>query len=145
MIKFIDTEDTLPLRSLVLRNGAPLANCHFQGDDSETTFHMGYVANDQDTVCILTCQLEPLEDYQGVGYRLRGMATHPDWQGKRIGSQLLNAAINHLAVDLTADYLWCNARRVAYDFYRHLGFDMISEEFEIPGIGPHKVMYLGLG
>ncbi|SKB39370.1 Acetyltransferase (GNAT) domain-containing protein [Parapedobacter luteus] len=144
MIRFINAQETLSLRSAVLRVGAPLSDCHFQGDNLETTFHMGYLSGDGDTVCILTCQLEALEGHPGTGYRLRGMATHPDWRGKGIGTELLNAAINHLATGLMADYLWCNARRVAYDFYRQLGFTTLSAEFEIPGIGPHSVMHLAL-
>ena len=144
MVKFIDAEDTLPLRSEVLRNGEPLAACYFQADRDPTTFHMGYFAPTDELACILTCQLEAMEPYDGLGYRLRGMATHPEWQGKGIGSQLLKAAINHLTHEIKADYLWCNARKVAYDFYQNLGFEFLSEEFEIPGIGSHKVMYLGL-
>ncbi len=145
MIKFITAMDTLPLRSRVLRNGESLDACHFQGDVDPDTFHMGYLSPENEVVCILTCQLESMEQYDGLGYRLRGMATHPEWQGKGIGSQLLKAAINHLAHEIKADYLWCNARRVAYDFYQNLAFEFLSEEFEIPGIGPHKVMYLKLG
>lgn len=141
MIKFITAEETLPLRSSVLRNGALLSACHFQGDELETTFHMGYQSPQGDVVCILSCQPERLEGYEGEGYRLRGMATHPSWRGNGIGSLLLRAATDYLSTDLQADYLWCNARRVAYDFYLNLGFDIISEEFEIPAIGPHRVMY----
>jgi ribosomal protein S18 acetylase RimI-like enzyme len=37
-------------------------------------------------------------------------------------------------------YLWCNARTSAIGFYEKLGMKVISEEFEIPVIGPHKVM-----
>ncbi|RQP14290.1 MAG: N-acetyltransferase [Parapedobacter sp.] len=144
MVRFITAEETLPLRSCVLRDGAPLSACHFQGDEDESTFHLGYTAGENTIVCILSCQRESLEDYEGVGYRLRGMATHPDWRGKGLGSNLLIVAIEHLTHALNADYLWCNARRVAYGFYLHLGFDFISEEFEIPLIGPHRVMYLGL-
>lgn len=144
MIKFISADDVLPLRSLVLRSGAPLDSCRMDVDQLETTFHMGYY-EDRQLVCILTCQLEDLEEYNDIGYRLRGMATHPDFTKKGIGSQLLTAAIDHLIHELKADYLWCNARRVAYSFYLNLGFEILSEEFEIPVIGPHKVMYLGLG
>jgi len=142
MVKFLIADETLPLRSMVLRDGAPLNDCHFQGDDAPGTFHMGYQSPDGAVVSILTCQSEPMEGYDGIGYRLRGMATHPDWRGKGVGSHLLLSAIEHLSTVVTADYLWCNARRVAYDFYLHLGFDFVSGEFDIPNIGPHRVMYL---
>ncbi|WP_257667853.1 GNAT family N-acetyltransferase [Parapedobacter tibetensis] len=144
MIKFIATEDTLPLRSSVLRNGEPTTECYFQADDLPTTFHLGYHSPVDEIVSILTCQLESMEPYTGIGYRLRGMATHPEWQGKGIGTLLLKEVIDHLANEMKADYLWCNARRVAHDFYQNLGFEFLSEEFEIPGIGLHRVMYLDL-
>lgn len=145
MIKFIATEDTLPLRSKVLRDGAPIAECYFQTDDLETTFHMGYVSTAGDLAAVVTCLLEPVEGYEGLGYRIRGMATDPDWQGKGIGTALLTATIDYLTTGLLADYIWCHGRRIAYGFYQHLGFEPLSEEFEIPGIGPHKVMFLKLG
>lgn len=144
MIKFISAEDTLPLRSAVLRNGDLPANCYFEADLLPSSFHMGYFHDSGELICILTCQLEAMEGYSGLGYRLRGMATHPQWKGKGIGSELLRTAIGHLSNELQADYVWCNARKAAYSFYLTLGFEMLSEEFEIAGIGPHKVMYLGL-
>jgi len=142
MIKFITAEETLPLRSRVLRNGLAPAECYMQADQLSTTFHMGYFHNDERPVSILSCQLEELEGYEGLGYRLRGMATDFDWQGKGIGRQLLQDAITYLGNELQADYLWCNARRIAYGFYQNMGFQFLSEEeFEIPGIGPHMVAY----
>lgn len=142
MIKFITAEDTLPLRSRVLRNGLAPAECYFEADQLPTTFHLGYFHPDIIPVSILSCQLESMEGYEGLGYRLRGMATDSDWQGKGLGSHLLQEAITYLTNDLHADYLWCNARRIAYGFYRNMGFQFVSEEeFEIPGIGPHMVAY----
>ena len=36
--------------------------------------------------------------------------------------------------------LWCNARTPARSFYERAGFRVVSDEFELPGIGPHVVM-----
>jgi hypothetical protein len=38
-------------------------------------------------------------------------------------------------------YLWCNARLVAVPFYERLGLEAVGPEFDIPGIGPHYVMW----
>ena len=35
---------------------------------------------------------------------------------------------------------WFNARRAAEGFYAHMGYRTVSEEFDVPGIGPHVVM-----
>ena len=47
-------------------------------------------------------------------------------------------------VDLVAESggaeLWCNARLPAVGFYRRGGFEVVSDEFDVPGIGPHVVM-----
>jgi predicted GNAT family N-acyltransferase len=40
------------------------------------------------------------------------------------------------------NYAWCNARQVAVNFYANVGFEVVSKEFDIPGIGPHYAMYL---
>ena len=39
------------------------------------------------------------------------------------------------------DLLWCNARLVAVNFYKSLGFKINGELFDIVGIGPHYYMY----
>ncbi|MFA6945232.1 MAG: GNAT family N-acetyltransferase [Pedobacter sp.] len=139
MIRFISTEDTLALRSLVLREGADHELCRFEGDDSESSFHLGYF-KDEELICIASFHKQGREGFDGTGYQLRGMATLPDFQGKGIGNQLLNFAIVYLR-GLKANYIWCNARKAALRFYLGLGFEFISDEFEIEGVGPHRVMY----
>jgi len=39
------------------------------------------------------------------------------------------------------DLLWCNARTSASGFYTRLGFAVVGEAFELPGIGPHHLMH----
>jgi GNAT superfamily N-acetyltransferase len=140
MIKFINSLDTLALRSSVLREGADTELCRFDGDDDELSFHLGYFKDDI-LVCIASFQQQGREGFSGTAYQLRGMATLPAYQGTGIGNQLVNFSIVYLR-GLKANYLWCNARKAAFRFYTGLGFEFISEEFEIPGIGPHKAMYV---
>lgn len=142
MIRFIRTEDILSLRSRVLREGADPDLCRFDGDDDESSFHLGYF-RDEELICIASFHQIGYERFKesGKGFQLRGMATAPEYQGKGIGNQLLNFAIVYLRGQKAA-YLWCNARKVAYRFYLSLGFEFVSDEFEISGIGPHRVMYL---
>jgi len=135
MIRRISREEALPLRSAVLRNNKPFDQCVLPTDDREGIFHLGYFLDDQ-LICIGT--FFP-EDYPGngpAGYRLRGMASDPSFAGRGYGAALINFAINELT-SVQAAYIWCNARSSAEGFYSKLGFEIISEEFEIPGIGPH--------
>ena len=140
MIKFITTDQTLDLRSLGLREGLERGLCGFDGDDDEGSFHVGYF-QDEVLVSIATFHKQPREGFPGNGYQLRGMVTNRDFQGKGIGNQLLNFSIVYLRGQ-KVNYIWCNARKIAYKFYQDIGFEFISEEFELPKIGPHRVMYL---
>ena len=67
------------------------------------------------------------------------MATEADVRGAGFGAALVAACVEHVAASGGGE-LWCNARMGAVGFYRRMGFDVVSDEFEIPGIGPHVVM-----
>ena len=73
------------------------------------------------------------------GWRLRGMATDADVRGAGFGAALVAACIEHVAAAAGAE-LWCNARMAAVGFYERAGFRVVSDEFQVPGIGPHVVM-----
>ncbi|WP_342331038.1 GNAT family N-acetyltransferase [Pedobacter sp. FW305-3-2-15-E-R2A2] len=135
MVKYISAEQTLPLRSLVLRNGLPEAECVFPQDHIDGGLHLGCFAGDQ-LVSVATIFPEDHPEHGPRGFRLRGMASDPAFAGKGYGAKLINFAIDELT-SANAAYIWCNARSAAAAFYTKLGFTMISEEFEIPGIGPH--------
>jgi GNAT superfamily N-acetyltransferase len=69
------------------------------------------------------------------------MATDPRHRGQGVGAQILAQLIEH-ARGQGATRVWCNARTPALSLYARAGFTPESEEFEIPGIGPHFVMAL---
>lgn len=141
MIKFITTQDVLPLRNEILRNGKlQLKECVFVNDDEASSFHLGYYVADE-LVCVASFHKQCHPDFAGEAFQLRGMATNASHQGKGIGNKLVNFAIVYLRGQ-KINYLWCNAREKAFKFYLSLGFEFISEPFEIEGIGVHKVMYL---
>lgn len=141
MIKFISVDELLPLRNTVLREGK-LTNdqCRFPTDNREGNFHLGYFIKGK-LACIASFHPESYGEFVGEGYQLRGMATAEEYRGQGIGAQLVNFAIVYLQGQ-KANYVWCNARKVAVKFYKGLGFEGISPEFEVPGIGPHYVMYV---
>jgi hypothetical protein len=68
-------EDTHALRRAVLRTGTPSEEVVFDGDELESTFHLGIRADD-DIVAISTWMERPYPDRAGDrGFQLRGMAT----------------------------------------------------------------------
>jgi GNAT superfamily N-acetyltransferase len=141
MIKFISADDVLPLRNQVLREGKlTLDECRFPNDDAEGTFHLGYYVAEE-LACIASFHPMSYAGYEGKAYQLRGMATAPGHRGKGIGNRLVNFAITYLRGQ-KVNYMWCNARKVAVQFYMGTGFEIISPVFDVPGIGPHYVMYV---
>lgn len=140
MIKFIPLELTLGLRSKILRNGMPLAECKFVTDDTEGIFHLA-VYNDQEIASVASFFPNRYKDSEDLGYQLRGMATDTPFTGKGFGKQLIEFAVQYIK-NTKATYIWCNARSTAVEFYKKIGFEIVSEEFEIAGVGPHYEMIL---
>ncbi|MBS1519702.1 MAG: GNAT family N-acetyltransferase [Bacteroidetes bacterium] len=141
MIRFIQADDVLDIRNEVLRGGRlTLDQCRFPNDDADGTFHLGYYDNGQ-LVCIASFHPQNYKDFPGKAYQLRGMATLESHRGKGFGNLLMNFAITYMRGQ-KVNYVWCNARKKAVPFYRNLGFETISDEFEVPVIGPHYVLYL---
>jgi ribosomal protein S18 acetylase RimI-like enzyme len=141
MIKFITTADTLPLRNLVLRESKLKdEECVFDHDNDEDTFHLGYYDQDQ-LVCVASFHHQSQKDFPGNAFQLRGMATKEEFRGKGFGNMLLNFAIVYLR-GRKVNYIWCNARKIAFKFYESIGFEFVSPEFMIEEIGIHRTMYL---
>ncbi|MBD1392477.1 GNAT family N-acetyltransferase [Mucilaginibacter glaciei] len=141
MIKFITADDVLPIRNEVLREGRLTHDeCRFPNDDNPQSFHLGYFANGE-LACIASFHPQTHGDFKGKAYQLRGMATTEQFRGKGYGNLLVNFAITYMRGQ-KVNYIWCNARKKAAAFYLSLGFEIISPEFEVPGIGSHYVMYV---
>lgn len=141
MIEFIAAERVLPLRSEFLRNGLrPPEQCRFAEDDLEGAFHLGYIIDNQ-PVCVCSFSPNNLEPHGSNGFQIRGMATVPQHRKKGYGNLVVNFGVLYLK-GRGLKYVWCNARRNAYGFYSGLGFEFISEEFDIEGVGFHRKMYL---
>ncbi|MFL5822717.1 MAG: GNAT family N-acetyltransferase [Solirubrobacteraceae bacterium] len=72
-------------------------------------------------------------------WRVRGMATLPSRRGRGAGSSVLSALLDH-AAGQGATAVWCTVRTPARTLYERAGFEAVSEEYEMPQIGPHVVM-----
>ena len=55
------------------------------------------------------------------------------------GAAVLEALVEH-ALQRGATRIWCNARTPARSLDQRAGFQVVSDEFELPEIGPHVVM-----
>ena len=146
-IREISADDTRPLRQTILRPHQTRADCVYPGDDDTPTFHLG--AFDGDlliTIASIYAERETRFDAfdEELQYRLRGMGTLQAYRGQGIGAAVLQSCIGR-CWDAGASLLWCNARASASGYYDKMGFQTIPEIFEIPTIGPHRVMFIQRG
>jgi GNAT superfamily N-acetyltransferase len=72
-------------------------------------------------------------------WRVRGMATDPDFRGRGAGAAVLSALLDHARAEGAVE-VWANVRTPARTLYERAGFSVSSEVFELPQIGPHVVM-----
>jgi len=142
IVKPISTEEAIPLRITILRDGKPEPTPHHEEDAMEKTFHLGAFHENQ-LIGIASFHPVPRQGYSNNGFQLRGMGVLADYQKKGIGDQILQKGLDILHAQ-QVEYCWCNARKIAFPFYEKMGFSFISEEFEVPIIGPHKVMIRSL-
>jgi GNAT superfamily N-acetyltransferase len=130
----VSVEMILPLRHRMLRAGLPLEMARFPGDDAAATLHFAAMA-DGEPVCCLTLMTADWD--HRPAWQLRGMATALEFQRRGIGRRLLSFAIAEADRHEDAWLLWCNARVSAIAFYESAGWQVVSDEFEIPLAGPH--------
>ena len=126
------------IRKDVLRDGIPLTE-KMDGDFDESTIHLG-VFVDGVLTCVATFMQHDSPHFSGFQYRLRGMATHKNYQQQGLGKMILEKA-EQLLSQKRVDVLWCNARVIALNFYKKSGYQIIGEEFDVHLIGPHYVMF----
>ena len=137
VVRAVTPAEVLPLRHRVLRPGLPAESAVFDGDDEPTTRHFAAL-DGREVVSCLTLVLRPYRDRPAR--QLRGMATRPDLERRGLGSRLLRFAETTPWIADGPPLLWCNARLPAAGFYQRLGWTIVSEPFDIPGVGPHYVM-----
>jgi predicted GNAT family N-acyltransferase len=137
-IKKISAEDTYPIRLEVLRKNIPLPY-KFNGDFDEDTFHLGAFKNNK-LIAVSSFMKAKNNNFKGEQYQLRGMATLVESQGTGAGKLMMKEAFLMLK-KMNIDCLWCNARIIAVDFYKKQGLETFGEQFEIPLVGNHYVMF----
>ena len=139
-IKLAAVEDIIGIRHQVLRTGKPISTCYFEGDDLSNTYHFGTFLENKTIGCV-TLMPKPHHSIDDKNaYQLRGMAILPDYQGQNIGEKLLYKAEEYLK-SIKVKTVWCNVRLKAIRFYGKNDFQIISDEFQIPDVGPHVLMF----
>ena len=137
----ITTDELLPLRMAVLRDGTPSQDPTYKQDNFPGCVHLGIYEGAELVACSSWIpQAWPLDETLPA-IQLKGMAVAKRLQGSGIGAELLSAGVRHCE-DENAHYVWARARDSALSFYTRNGFDVFGEMFvdEATGMGHHLVM-----
>ncbi|HRB70629.1 MAG: GNAT family N-acetyltransferase [Flavobacterium sp.] len=138
-VKKINSTTTFQVRQPVLRPGRPLESCIFEGDDLETTTHLG-LYNNSTLAGIVSIFASCHKLFPQVGqFQLRGMAVLNEFQKKGYGERLVSEA-EICIKEQNGSLIWFNAREAAVDFYKKMGYEIVGDAFDIPTIGIHFVM-----
>ena len=136
----VDAEKIRPLRHSELRKGKDFSTTSYLKDYEVDTFHMGCIVDNKIVTCATFYPEKSTMIQTENAYRLRGMATDSRFKRKGYGSNLMAESFKELK-KIDCDMVWCNARLVAVDFYKSIGFKITGKLFDIEGIGPHYYMY----
>lgn len=139
IIKSISAKDTYSVRHPILRKGRPIEDCEFDGDELESTIHIGvYFKNKLIGVTTFLKQTNTLfkDDNQ---FQLRGMAILEEEQAHGFGELLLKEG-EQLLIGRKVNRIWCHARQTATNFYKKNEYQIIGKSFLIPKIGLHYTM-----
>jgi len=139
-IKGVDADKIRSLRHAELRKGQNFSTTSYLRDNEESTFHLASILDNKIVTCATFYPEKSKKINAAKPYRLRGMATDSNFQRRGYARELMRAAFLELK-SKEADFVWCNARLLALDFYKSVGFKISGELFDIEGIGPHYYMY----
>lgn len=136
------TEEILPLRMSVLRDGTPSRDPRYVEDDHPSTIHL--VLRDASGVIVATSTWLPRSfpvTPDAPGVQLRGMAVDKTLQSRGVGAILLAAGIER-ARALGAHSVWARARDTALAFYERNGMHVVGDAFmdEATGMSHHLVV-----
>jgi GNAT superfamily N-acetyltransferase len=142
VIECISADLTRSIRHQVLWQHKPsLDVCVLDTDNVIDAFHLG-VRFESELISVGSFFPQTHHHfYQDNVYRLRAMATLPNFHGRGSGRALIEFALQLLR-ERNANLLWCDARLSAVGFYQRLGFSVDDEIYEVPLIGPHKLMWI---
>nr|WP_245881507.1 GNAT family N-acetyltransferase [Xanthomarina spongicola] len=138
-IKHISAHETYIVRQPVLREGRPIEDCVFEGDNFEDTFHLGLFFKSQ-LVGVASYMNNKSKLFSEENqYQLRGMAILKEFQHKGLG-KLLVIEGEKILLQKKAERLWFNAREIAISFYKNNNYHIHGNAFNIPQVGIHYIM-----
>ena len=144
-IAIASTQDILPIRMKVLRDGTPSQDPRYAEDDWDVTTHLALYKHEE--IVGTSSWLRktfPLPHAHSNNFdtQLRGMAVDQSLQSTGLGAELLLYGIQ-LAQRNGAGIVWARARDSALKFYEKNGFTTVGDAFldEATGMSHHLVYF----
>ncbi len=139
-IRYIDVDDTLTLRKMVLRPDLDLAKARAPYAGTEPSFHIGVFAKEE--LVSIASFIERTNGHwnEENQWMLRGMATHPKYRNQGLGSMALDFGLRQLQA-YKPRFVWCSARVQAFPFYQRLGFKPVGPVVNHANSGPHQILW----
>jgi GNAT superfamily N-acetyltransferase len=109
----ITVEEARLIRGQILTAGTVTGSIVYFGDDEADTLHVGALIGSQLAAIASVCCESMLASSESGQWRLRGMATVPEFRGKGLGTRLLERCIAHVA-EKHGSLIWCTARRLRF-------------------------------
>ncbi|CDO72270.1 hypothetical protein BN946_scf184970.g122 [Trametes cinnabarina] len=139
-IRRISAEETVPLRHAVLWPDRPISYVLLPEDSSG--FHFGaFVPESSTPVAVISLFYDPSlssatqnlasqsVDPSSRVARFRKFACDPAYQGKGIGTRLLQHAFEVAAKEMGCSVIWCDARLSAAGWYERRGMRKVGKIF----------------
>lgn len=144
-VRRVSAVDVRELRRIVLRADMENQAVDFDGDEDEQTIHLAAFDKGETMIGTSTWLRRECHYVPGaLAIQLRGMATAVSYQGRGVGSLLLQAGFN-LWRQQAVDLVWANARDAALAFYERHGFIVHGDGFiEAVTQLPHHVVIRNL-
>ena len=120
-------------------------------DESEGAIHLAGIKGEE-VVGVASLFLQECDRFSGFFegekvYRLRAMGVRAEARGNGVGEAIINEAVKILKAE-DVKVIWCDAREVAWGFYKRCGFAFVADKdgiecdvYTVPNIGLHKMMF----
>jgi predicted GNAT family N-acyltransferase len=140
-VEQVDASATYPLRLQELRQGR---RPEMEDDDAPYALHLAARVDGDEIVGVARFHPRdcPWRDVEG-SWQLRGMATDPRVRGGGVGRALVAEGLARVSAR-GAQLVWCDARKAAVGFYERCGFTIVTEEYDLRPVGPHRGMLIEL-
>jgi L-Ala-D/L-Glu epimerase len=141
-VRLAELAEVRPLQLAVLRPDGPLPG---DAPPPPAALHLGAF---EDGVAVGAASVLPAP-WPGPGtlseptWQLRSMVVRADRRRTGVGARVLRLA-EDTAADQGAAALWADARVGALAFYTRAGWAVVGEEWDKPGVGPHRWITLVL-